>query len=130
MTCQLRACGLGSEDRPVKVTLWSDFVTDHTIKVRKWMKSFSNNSWKSLDHRGLGSSKGFQPDTCWKGHKVGCKQYRFLEDVRNNFFIQELNGPTRSDIQLDVIFTKKKELLVDVIMSGSLGFSDNENNRV
>lgn len=44
-----------------------------------------------------------------------------LEDARDKFFTQELNGPNKGDIQLDPIFTKKEELVVDVIISGSLG---------
>lgn len=66
-------------------------------------------------------------DISWKGHTVGCKQYRrILEDARDKIFTQKLNGPNKGDIQLDLIFTKKEELVVDVIISGSLGCSDQE----
>ncbi|KAK4829437.1 hypothetical protein QYF61_004312 [Mycteria americana] len=39
---------------------------------------------------------------------------------------QELNGPNKGDIQLDLIFTKTEELVVGVIISVSLGCSDHE----
>lgn len=49
-----------------------------------------------------------------------------MEDARDKFFTQELKGPNKGDIQLALIFTKKEELVVDVIISGSLGCSDHE----
>lgn len=56
-----------------------------------------------------------------------CKQYRrILEDARDKFFTQELNGPNKGDIQLDLILTNKEELVVDVIISGSLGCSEHQ----
>jgi len=58
---------------------------------------------------------------------VGYKQYRrVLEHARDKFFTQELNGPNKGDIQLDLIFTKKEKLVVDVIISGSFSCSDLE----
>lgn len=47
-----------------------------------------------------------------------CKQCRrILEDARDKFFTQELNGPNRGDIQLDLILTKKEELVMSVFIS-------------
>lgn len=46
-----------------------------------------------------------------------------MEGVRNNFLTQVLDGPTRSDTQLNLLFTNK-ELVEDVIISSSLGCSD------
>lgn len=53
---------------------------------------------------------------------------RFLEDVRNNFFIQVLHGTAKGDTQLELPFTNKEELAGDEIISRSIGCSDHEVN--
>ena len=55
---------------------------------------------------------------------MGCiESRRFLEDVGYNFLIQD--EPTKSDTQLDLLFTNKQELCLDVI-NVSLGYIDCE----
>lgn len=47
----------------------------------------------------------------------------FLEDAGYNFLIQD--EPTKSDTQLDLLFTNNQELCLDVI-NVSLGYIDSE----
>lgn len=52
-------------------------------------------------------------------------QERFLKGVRDNFLIQTL-VPTRGHVQLDQLFTNKKELVEDVIINGNFVWNDCE----
>lgn len=46
---------------------------------------------------------------CWKCNVVGCKQSRFLDGTESNFLI--LNGPSRGEVQLDLLYIHKEELV-------------------
>nr|XP_013802475.1 PREDICTED: PRKC apoptosis WT1 regulator protein [Apteryx mantelli mantelli] len=58
----------------------------------------------------------------------------FVQKTKIPFFVKDiptisqmaLDGPTRSDTQLDLPFTSKQELVGDMIINGSLGCSDHE----
>lgn len=59
------------------------------------------------------------PDTLWKCNKVGCVQSRrFLEGAGNDFLIQD--EPTKSSTQLDLLFTSKQELVLNVVLMAPL----------
>ena len=65
------------------------------------------------------------PDILWKCNKVGCMQSRrFLEGTRDDFLIQD--EPTKSDTQLDLLFTSKQELFFSVVINGIFGCSYHE----
>lgn len=52
----------------------------------------------------------------------------FLENVTDSFLIDILDGPTRGDAQLDLLLTKKEELVGDLVINGSRGCSYHEMN--
>ena len=65
------------------------------------------------------------PDLCWKYNTAERKQSRrFLECVDDNFLMQLLSEPTSAS--LDLLFTKREELVGDVVDRGHLGLSDYE----
>lgn len=46
---------------------------------------------------------------CWKCNVVGCKQSRFLDGTVSNFLV--LSGPSRGEVQLDLLSINKEELI-------------------
>ena len=50
----------------------------------------------------------------------------FLEDFRDNFLIDILDGATRGDAQLDLLLTNKEELVGNMEINGSHGCSYHE----
>ncbi|KAJ7411586.1 parathyroid hormone [Pitangus sulphuratus] len=67
------------------------------------------------------------PNICWRDNMAGHEQsWRFLEYVNDNFLIQVTEEPTRRSAMLDLVLTKREELVGNVILQGSLGCSDHE----
>jgi len=65
------------------------------------------------------------PNICWKSSMVGCRQSRILlEYIENNFLNQVIHSPTRGDVILDLLVTNASGLIHDIMIGGSLGFSD------
>jgi len=52
------------------------------------------------------------------------KSIRFLECVEHCFLIQMLDLPTRKEALLDLLLTNQQNLLCNISISGTLGFSD------
>lgn len=69
----VKACRSESAERPVKVSLWWEFVTNHSVCERKLETLSLNNSCKSLHHRPW-SLQGSA--SSWKGNKEGPKSQR------------------------------------------------------
>ena len=66
-------------------------------------------------------------DICWKYNTAERKQSRkILECVKDNFPMQLVNKPMRGGASLDLLFTKREGLVVDVMVRGHLGLSDHE----
>lgn len=57
------------------------------------------------------------------GHKMSGG---FLEDVRDNFTVQALEGLSRDEAELDLLVSRKEEPLEEVVIRDNLGCSDHE----
>lgn len=82
----VRACRLGSAERPGKVSSKCQFFTNHPIWKTKLLTSSLNSSWKSLHGRIwflLGSARSWKDNTKWDPNHQRC-----LVGVRNNFLMQ------------------------------------------
>ena len=51
---------------------------------------------------------------------------RFLECVEDDFLAQQVRGPTREGVMLDLLFCDRKGLVGDVMGGGCLGHRDHE----
>ena len=50
------------------------------------------------------------PDTCWESGTAGGRQSRrFLESVKDNLLVQEIDGPTRGEALPDLVLTNAEE---------------------
>ena len=64
-------------------------------------------------------------DNCWWDNTAEHKQSkRFPEDVDDKFLYQVTEEPTRRGAMLDLVCTNKEELVANVKLKGSLGYSD------
>ena len=64
------------------------------------------------------------PDTCWKDNTTGLKQCRrFLVCIDDNFLAQVIKEPRKGAL-LDLI--PINQLVTDVTVGGTLGYSDHE----
>jgi len=67
------------------------------------------------------------PNISWRDSTARHKQSRrFLEFVDDNFLLQLIEEPTRRGAKLDLVLTKKKGLVRNMKLKGSLGCSDHE----
>ncbi|KAM6103455.1 uncharacterized protein LJ206_014212 [Theristicus caerulescens] len=65
------------------------------------------------------------PDICWESNTAGGRQSRrLLECMEDNFLSQVTDSPTIGDAILDLVVTNVSELIGDVRIGGSLGYSD------
>ncbi|KAK4807857.1 hypothetical protein QYF61_007763 [Mycteria americana] len=65
------------------------------------------------------------PDTRWKSSTASCRQCRrLLDSIEDNFLSQIIDSPTRQDATVDLMVTNASELISDVRIGGSLGYSD------
>jgi len=65
------------------------------------------------------------PDICWKSNMASCRQSsRFLQCIEDNFLSQVISTPTLGDAILDLVVSNASELVGDVKIGGSLGYSD------
>ncbi|GAB0192678.1 mitochondrial enolase superfamily member 1 [Grus japonensis] len=66
----------------------------------------------------------FHPDIGWRDNTVRQKQpRRFLENIKDNFLTQVTEHPTSRGAQQNVILDNKEELIGDVKVKTSLGWS-------
>jgi len=67
------------------------------------------------------------PDTCWLDNTAGHEQSkRFLDCINDIFLCPVTEEPTRRGVILDLVLTKKEELLGNMKIKGSLGYSDHD----
>jgi len=65
------------------------------------------------------------PDICWGNNTMGCKlSRRLLRCMEDNFQAQVLDRPTSSRVSLDLVFINADELIKEVKVAGTLGWSD------
>jgi len=65
------------------------------------------------------------PDICWKSSGASCRQTgRLLECIEGNFLSQVIDTPTQGDVILAMMVTNASELISDIKIGGSLGYSD------
>lgn len=70
---------------------------------------------------------GISTSICWMDNMAGHKQsWRILEWVNGNLLTQVTEKPTRRGVMLDLVLTNRVELVENVIVQGSLGYSDDE----
>jgi len=82
----------------------------------------------SLTVTGPGSHGDFDhPDISWEDYTARHAQSRrFLQKMDNNFLLQVVEEPTRKGALLDLVLTKKEQLVEDVKAGGRLGCSNHE----
>lgn len=67
------------------------------------------------------------PNICWKGNTERCEQLRrILEGVKGNFLIKIMDWPTKGEAQLDLLFNNREDVDGNMIISVSIGYSNNE----
>jgi len=67
------------------------------------------------------------PASCWRHNTVGHKRsILFLERIDGNFLAQVIQELTRRGILLDLVLTKKEELVKHMNVRGNLDCSDHE----
>jgi len=67
------------------------------------------------------------PDVCWISNMARHTRSRqFLQCIDNNFLMEVVEEPVNGSVLLELLFTKKKELVGDVVSEGSLGCSSHK----
>ncbi|KAK4825656.1 hypothetical protein QYF61_001479 [Mycteria americana] len=101
-------------------------ASEHKLKQeRSWLYTSGGSPTVAGPHTHWGNFN--HPDICFEGRRTEYKHSRrFLDWIDDNSLTQVINKPTRGGALLDLLLTKKEELVGDVKVKGSPGCSNHE----